>query len=95
MEDFAIGQAFIGCDGFDVHAGFTTRSRELAMDIQQRMDSFSKVNMIVLPEDYGIVSLHKMCQIANVDAIITGRKVPVELKEFCYSNNIQLYLAFD
>lgn len=95
MEGFAVGQAFICCDGFDLHTGFTTRSREVAIDVQKRLNSFSKINMIMLPEDYGIVSLHKMCPISNVNAIITGKNVPDELKEFCYSNNIQLYLTFD
>ena len=95
IDEFAIGQAFIGCDGFDIHAGFTTRSRELAIDIQQRRDSFSKVNIIVLPDDYGIISLHKICQMTDITTIITGKNVPDELKEFCYSNNIPLYLAFD
>lgn len=75
LESMSCSKLFMGVDGIDLEYGLTTSNLEEARLNQKMMASTNKVIVLVDSSKFGKRSFAKICEISQIDLIITDKGI--------------------
>jgi DeoR family transcriptional regulator of aga operon len=76
MQDFSCSKLFVGVDGIDTTFGLTTTNLLEANLNRIMMKSAQKVIVLADSSKFGLRGLSKICDVSEIDQIITDNKAP-------------------
>ena len=81
MQDFSCSKLFIGVDGFDTSFGLTTTNLMEANLNRIMMKAAQKIIVLADSSKFGLRCFSKICDISEIDQIITDDKAPQQYLE--------------
>ena len=81
MQDFSCSKLFIGVDGFDTSFGLTTTNLMEANLNRIMMKAAQKIIVLADSSKFGLRGFSKICDISEIDQIITDDKAPQQYLE--------------
>jgi len=76
IQDFSCSKLFIGVDGFDTSYGLTTTNMMEASLNKMMIKAAQKIIVLADSSKFGLRGFSKICDISEVDQIITDDQVP-------------------
>lgn len=92
LQNMRFKKAFLGANGIDVDFGFSTMSEMLALTKLTALKQASKSYFLCEHLKFNYTSLHKICNLDEVDFLITDNSVDVEVYN-TYSKHIEIIKA--
>jgi len=93
MQDFSCSKLFIGVDGFDISFGLTTTNLMEANLNRIMMKAAQKIIVLADSSKFGLRGFSKICDISEIDQIITDDKAPQQYLEKLNDIGIEVSLV--
>jgi len=93
MQDFSCSKLFIGVDGFDTSFGLTTTNLMEANLNRIMMKAAQKIIVLADSSKFGLRGFSKICDISEIDQIITDDKAPQQYLEKLNDIGIEVSLV--
>lgn len=92
LEKYRFERCFFSCRGVDAMQGLTDGNEDEA-EIRRRILCQSRSSYLLADHSkFGKVSFHRICDLADVTAVVTDQAPSEELKNFLNERGIRLYL---
>ncbi len=93
LESFHINHAFIEIDAISIENGISVSSVDKASFIQQAFTRTKITTIVCLPDNFGTVSLFKVCDLNFPDKILTSQTLEDKFKKQIFEQDVQLYTS--
>jgi len=93
LGELLLDKLFLGVDGFDVERGITTHHEPEAQLNRKMVETAREVIAVTDASKFGKVCLHRIIDIAEIDALITDTGAPSYIDEAAERLGIRLYKA--
>jgi len=93
MENFSCSKLFIGIDGFDIEFGLTTTNLMEANLNRIMMKAAQKIIVLADSSKFGLRGFSKICDITEIDQIITDCEAPKQIVEELNDMGIEVTLV--
>jgi len=93
LKNVSCSKLFIGCDGIDLATGVTCANIEEAHLTNVMMSSCSQTVLIVDSSKFGRRGFGKICNVEDIDILITDSGIPDRLREKIEDIGVQIILA--
>lgn len=90
LKNCHFSKAFIGIDGVEFEAGLTGTNELTARIARQITERADKVIVLTDNSKFGEKSFRKVCEIEDIDVIVSNKGVPQEYIEYLAENNVEL-----
>ena len=90
LSQFYAEKAFFSCKGIDTEKGITEGNEQFAQTKAVMMHSAAKRYLTVDSSKFGVIGFSKVCNIEDMDVIITDEEPDSTWKDFCERNHIEL-----
>lgn len=93
LDDLLLDKLFLGVDGFDVERGITTHHEPEAQLNRKMVETAREVIAVTDASKFGKVCLHRIIDVAELDALITDTAAPHHIDEAAERLGVRLYKA--
>lgn len=93
LGDLLLDKLFLGVDGFDVERGITTHHEPEAQLNRKMVETAREVIAVTDASKFGRVCLHRIIDVADLDALVTDTAAPHHIDEAADRLGVQLYKA--
>jgi DeoR family transcriptional regulator, aga operon transcriptional repressor len=76
LDNLRVDKLFLGVDGFDIECGITTHYEPEAMLNRKMVEAAREVIAVTDGSKFGRVCLHRIIDIADIDALVTDEAIP-------------------
>ncbi len=93
LKNISCSKLFIGCDGIDRQTGITCATTEEASLTNAMMQAADKTIVLADSTKFGRRGFGKICQLEDIDMIITDEGLTPEMKEHLEETGVQIVIA--
>ncbi len=93
LKNISCSKLFIGCDGIDIETGITCATIEEARLTNTMMKASLKTIVLADSSKFGRRGFGKICDLEDIDIIITDNGIPQTLKDQIEELGIQIIIA--
>lgn len=93
LKNVSCSKLFIGCDGIDMEAGITCATIEEARLTNAMMAASSRSVVLADSSKFGRRGFGKICNLEDIDIIITDSGIPETMKERIEEAGVQIIIA--
>lgn len=93
LGGLAVGTLFLGTQAFDAAPGLTDSTTEIAEVKRAMMRAARRVVLVTDSSKWGRASLHRVADLAEIDALVTDDGLPAEARELCARLGVELIVA--
>jgi len=93
LDDLLLDKLFLGVDGFDVDRGITTHHEPEAQLNRKMVETAREVIAVTDASKFGKVCLHRIIDVADLDALVTDTAAPSHIDEAAERLKVRLYKA--
>ncbi len=90
IGQYHMDKAFISCNGLDMVGGITEGSDEIVSVKQAAIEASDEIYLVVDSEKIGRTSFSQVCDLSEIDVLITDKKPGKEWIEYLKKLNIRL-----
>jgi len=93
IQEFSCSKLFIGVDGFDTSYGLTTTNLMEASLNRMMINAAQKIIVLADSSKFGLKGFSKICNVAEIDQVITDRDAPQHFIEELNDVGIEVTLV--
>ncbi|CAM3775029.1 DeoR/GlpR family DNA-binding transcription regulator [Parendozoicomonas haliclonae] len=93
LNTIHVDMAFIGCTSWDVRRGLTTPTEERAAMKAKMIERADTSILVADSEKYGCYSFHKICDLKELDLIVTDERLSQKSREMLKEAGVEFYCA--
>jgi DeoR family transcriptional regulator of aga operon len=93
LDDLLLDKLFLGVDGFDVERGITTHHEPEAQLNRKMVETAREVIAVSDASKFGKVCLHRIIEVADLDALITDAAAPEYISQAAERLGVVLHKA--
>lgn len=82
--------AFISCRGLSIQKGVTEASEEETQVKKTMLNAAAKTVLLVDSTKLGLVLMNKVCEIGQLDIIVTDKPLPAEYEEYIHGRGVEI-----